>query len=158
MAAPPRRSAGILLFRRRLELQVLLAHMGGPFWQRKEEGAWTVPKGEPVDVEELLETAQREFAEELGLPAPNGPLHDLGEIRQSGGKVVRVWALEGDLDPADIRPGTFQLEWPPRSGRMQEFPEIDRAAWLTPAQASPLIVAGQRPFLDRLEALLQRDG
>ncbi len=154
MAAPPRRSAGILLYRRRPALEVLLAHMGGPFWQRKDAGAWTVPKGEPVDVEEPLETARREFEEELGLPMPDGALHDLGDIRQSGGKVVRVWALEGDLDPADIRPGTFELEWPPRSGRLQEFPEVDRAAWLPLEDAAALIVTGQRPFLTRLEALL----
>ncbi len=154
MAAPPRRSAGILLFRRRPELQVLLAHMGGPFFQRKDAGAWTIPKGEPVDVEEPKETARREFEEELGVPVPDGPLIDLGEIRQSGGKVVRVWAVEGDLDPDDIRPGTFELEWPPRSGRLQPFPEVDRAAWLGLEDAAELIVAGQRPFLTRLEAAL----
>ncbi len=152
MAAPPRRSAGILLYRRRPELQVLLAHMGGPFWQRKEEGAWTVPKGEPVDIEEPRETARREFEEELGIPVPDGPLIDLGEARQSSGKVIRVWALEGELDPEDIRPGTFELEWPPRSGRLQAFPEVDRVAWLPLDEASTLIVAGQRPFLSRLHA------
>ena len=154
MAAPPRRSAGILLYRRRPELQVLLAHMGGPFWQRKDAGAWTVPKGEPVDVEEPIDTARREFEEELGLPVPDGELLELGEARQSGGKVVHVWALEGDLDPDRIRPGAFEMEWPPRSGRLQDFPEIDRVAWLTPDRASELIVGGQRPFLARLQALL----
>ncbi len=154
MAAPPRRSAGILLYRRLPTLEVLLAHMGGPFWQRKDAGAWTVPKGEPLDVEEPLETARREFEEELGLPVPDGQLVDLGEARQSSGKVVRVWALEGDLDPDAIRPGTFELEWPPRSGRLEDFPEVDRAAWLSLEEASTLIVAGQRPFLARLEALL----
>ncbi len=151
MAAPPRRSAGILLFRRRPQLEVLLAHMGGPYWQRKEIGAWTVPKGEPTDVEEAQETARREFQEELGVPVPPGPLIDLGEVRQSGGKVVHAWAVEGDLDPDDVRPGTFELEWPPRSGRMQEFPEVDRVAWLPLDDAGGLIVAGQRPFLTRLQ-------
>jgi predicted NUDIX family NTP pyrophosphohydrolase len=158
VAAPPRRSAGILLFRRRPELQVLLAHMGGPFWQRKDAGAWTVPKGEPAGTEEPEETARREFEEELGLPVPSGPLVDLGEIRQSGGKVVRAWALEGDLDPAQVRPGTFELEWPPRSGRMQEFPEIDRAEWMPLDRASELIVRGQRPFLARLQQALGAGG
>jgi predicted NUDIX family NTP pyrophosphohydrolase len=153
-AAPIRGSAGILLFRRTDRLQVLLAHMGGPFWQRKDEGAWTLPKGEPVDGEDPVTTARREFEEELGLPVPDGALLELGEIRQSGGKVVRGWAIEGELDPAAIRPGTFDMEWPPRSGRTASFPEIDRVAWLAPDEASRLIVAGQRPFLSRLEAAL----
>ncbi|WP_307807518.1 NUDIX domain-containing protein [Naasia sp. SYSU D00948] len=157
MAQPPRRSAGILLFRRQPHLEVLLAHMGGPYWQRKDAGAWTLPKGEPDEDEDLLETARREFEEELGLPVPAGPLVDLGEVRQSGGKIVRAWALEGDLDPETLRPGTFELEWPPRSGRRQSFPEVDRAAWLTPDRAVKLIVAGQRPLLDRLQHALTAD-
>jgi predicted NUDIX family NTP pyrophosphohydrolase len=151
VAAPPRRSFGILLYRRRPSLEVLLAHMGGPFWQRKEIGAWTVPKGEPADGETPVATARREFEEELGLPVPPGELLELGDARQNGGKLVTVWALEGDLDPDGIRPGTFEMQWPPRSGRVQQFPEIDRVAWLTPSEASELIVGGQRPFLARLQ-------
>ena len=146
-----RRSAGILLFRRSPDLEVLLAHMGGPFWQRKDAGAWTIPKGEPLEGEEGLATAEREFAEELGLPVPAGPRIDLGEVRQSGGKVVRAWAVEGALDPASIEPGTFELEWPPRSGRLARFPEVDRVAWLSPARAAELIVTAQRDFLTRAQ-------
>jgi predicted NUDIX family NTP pyrophosphohydrolase len=129
--------------------------MGGPFWQRKDEGAWSLPKGEPLDGEDGVTTARREFEEELGLPLPHGPLQELGEIRQSGGKIVHAWALEGDLDPDTIRPGTFELEWPPRSGRTASFPEVDRVAWLAPEEASRLIVAGQRPFLTRLQDALE---
>lgn len=144
-------SAGILLFRRVEEgVEVLLAHMGGPFWASREVGAWSIPKGEPLAEEQPLDAARREFAEELGLPAPGGPPVDLGEVRQSGGKLVRAWAVEGDLDPARIAPGTFEMEWPPRSTRRQAFPEIDRVAWLDPATARRLMVAGQRPLLDRL--------
>jgi predicted NUDIX family NTP pyrophosphohydrolase len=154
VAQSARRSAGILLFRRSPGLEVLLAHMGGPFWQRKDAGAWTIPKGEPLEGEDPLATAEREFGEELGLPVPAGPRLDLGEIRQSGGKVVRAWAVEGDLDPGDVRPGTFELEWPPRSGRMATFPEVDRAEWLSPDRASELILSGQRAFLPRLQDLL----
>jgi predicted NUDIX family NTP pyrophosphohydrolase len=154
MAQPPRRSAGILLYRRNDELQVLLAHMGGPFWQRKDAGAWTLPKGEPLEGEDALQTAEREFLEELGLPVPSGPRLALGEVRQSGGKVVHAWAVQGDLDPEAIVPGTFEMEWPPRSGRMASFPEIDRAAWLTPERAEELIVPAQRAFLTRLREAL----
>lgn len=155
MSPAARRSAGVLLFRRAGGLEVLLAHMGGPYWRRKDEGAWTVPKGEPLAAEDALVTAEREFAEELGLPVPAGARLDLGEARQSGGKIVHVWAVEGDLDPARIRPGTFDLEWPPRSGRTVAFPEVDRAAWLAPDEAARLIVSGQRPFLTRLRGLLE---
>jgi len=151
VAPPPRRSAGILLFRRSPDLEVLLAHMGGPFWQRKDAGAWTIPKGEPLEGEDVLQTAEREFTEELGLPVPAGPRIDLGEVRQSGGKVVHAWAVEGDLDALAIEPGTFELEWPPRSGRTSIFPEVDRAAWLAPQLAIALILTAQRTFVTRLQ-------
>ncbi|MDT4936316.1 MAG: hypothetical protein QOK11_4208 [Pseudonocardiales bacterium] len=124
--------------------------MGGPFWARKDIGAWSVPKGEYEPDEQPLAAARREFLEELGLPAPEGELIDLGEVRQSSGKVVTAWAVEGDLDPADVVPGTFEMEWPKGSGQLREFPEIDRVAWLDVDAARAKIVAAQRPFLDRL--------
>lgn len=129
--------------------EVLLAHMGGPLWARRDAGAWSIPKGEYIG--EAPETAaRREFAEELGLPVPNGELVPLGDARQSGGKLVTVWTVESDLDPDRIAPGTFCMEWPKRSGRMREFPEIDRVAWFDLAAAHEKIVKGQRVFLDRL--------
>jgi predicted NUDIX family NTP pyrophosphohydrolase len=144
-------SAGLLLFRTRAEgLEVLLAHMGGPYWARKDEGAWTIPKGELEEGEEALVAARREFAEELGHAPPEGPLVELGEIRQKAGKRVLAFAVEGDFDPATLSPGTFELEWPPRSGRHQEFPEVDRVAWFDLATARAKIVQGQVALLDRL--------
>lgn len=144
------RSAGILVFRRvGGRTEVLIAHMGGPFWARKDDGAWSVPKGLIEDGEEPLAAARREFQEELGLPAPAGEPLPLGEVKQSG-KTVTVWAIEGDLDPADVVPGTFELEWPPRSGKTREFPEVDRVAWFPVEQAEAKLVKGQRPFLARL--------
>ncbi|MGV9676462.1 NUDIX domain-containing protein [Nocardia sp. NPDC003482] len=147
-----RYSAGVLVYRRRPGLEVLLGHMGGPLWARKDAGAWSVPKGEyEPGAEEPRVAAAREFTEELGLPVPAGEWVDLGEVRYSGGrKQVVVWAVEGDLDPADVVPGTFELEWPPRSGRTQTFPEIDRAAWFAPDLARTKLSAGQRPLIDRL--------
>lgn len=147
-----KRSAGIVLFRHTADgaVEVLLGHMGGPFWQRRHEGAWTIPKGEIEPGEEPLAVARREFHEELGVPMPEGELVDLGEIRQAGGKVVQAWALEGDLNADAIVSNTFELEWPPKSGRIQVFPEIDRAAWFDLESAQLVIVAGQRPLLDRL--------
>jgi predicted NUDIX family NTP pyrophosphohydrolase len=148
-----RRSAGILLFRRRDgNVEVLLAHMGGPLWARRDAGAWTIPKGEYDDTEDAEQAARREFAEELGLPVPEGHLHHLGAIRQSGGKMVTAFALEGELDPEMIEPGTFAMEWPRGSGRMRRFPEVDRVAWLDLDAARERIVTGQRTFLDRLAA------
>lgn len=145
-----RRSAGILLFRGTNDArEVLLGHMGGPLWTRRDEGAWTIPKGEYAADEEPMHAARREFVEELGLPVPDGRLVPLGEVRQSG-KIVTAWALEADLDPADVRPGTFVMPWPPRSGRMQEFPELDRVQWLPLDAAAQKIVVAQRAFLDRL--------
>ena len=115
--------------------EVLLGHMGGPFWAKKDAGGWSVPKGEYESDETPEAAARREFQEELGLPAPEGEYLPLGEVKQSGGKVVTVWAVEGDLDPAQVVPGTFEMEWPPRSGRTQEFPEVDRVAWFGLAEA-----------------------
>jgi predicted NUDIX family NTP pyrophosphohydrolase len=150
-----RTSAGLLLFRRDADaLRVLIAHMGGPLWARKDERAWSVPKGEHGPDEEPLDAARREFAEELGRPAPEGPTVDLGEVRQRSGKRVRCWAIEGDLDPDAIVPGTFELTWPPRSGRSIVVPEVDRVAWMTIDEARPRLVAAQEALLDRLvEAL-----
>lgn len=150
-----RRSAGILVFRVVGGApEVLIGHMGGPLWARKDDAAWSVPKGEHEPSEDPQDAARREFVEELGLPVPDGPLVELGEVRQSGGKVVAVWAVEGDLDPAAAVPGTFAMEWPPRSGRLEDFPELDRVEWVSLDVARGRLVAGQRPFLDRLRQLL----
>ncbi|MCH0543297.1 NUDIX domain-containing protein [Streptomyces sp. MUM 203J] len=148
-----RRSAGLLLFRGPMSgPEVLIAHMGGPFWARRDAGAWSVPKGEYEEGEAPQDAARREFAEELGLPAPDGEPVPLGEVRQAGGKVVTAWAVEADLDPARVVPGTFTMEWPRGSGVMREFPEVDRVAWCTPEEASVRLVAGQRVFVERLLA------
>jgi len=147
-----KRSAGLLLFRRRSVLEVLLAHPGGPFWSRRDAGAWSIPKGQYDADEEPLAAARREFLEELGLPAPDGPLIPLGEVRQPSGKLVTAWAVEADLDPTAIVPGTFELEWPRGSGQVQTIPEIDRVAWFPLAEARVRLLEGQRPFLDRLPA------
>lgn len=145
------RSAGILLYRRGGDgLEVLLVHPGGPIWARRDAGAWSLPKGEYVDGEDPLAAARREFAEELGVAPPGGPVVELGEIRQKAGKVVRAWALEGDLDPSSAVSNTFELEWPPRSGRLQEFPEVDRAEWFSLARAREKINPAQAELVDRL--------
>ncbi|EHR51398.1 putative NTP pyrophosphohydrolase [Saccharomonospora marina XMU15] len=150
-----KRSAGILLYRTSGERpEVLLGHMGGPFWARRDAGAWSVPKGEYDDTEEPLAAARREFREELGLPVPGGRPMDLGEVRQGSGKLVRVWAVEGDLDPAAVVPGTFELEWPKGSGRVRSFPEVDRVGWFGFDVAGDKIVAAQRPFLHQLRRML----
>src|ERR687885_3033895 len=138
----PKTSAALLLFRRRDALEVLIAHMGGPFWARKDAGAWSIPKGEYTD-EEPLDAAVREFAEELGSPPPEGPVIPLGTVRQSGGKTVTTFAVEGDFDLAVFRSNTFELEWPRGSGRIQEFPEVDRAEWVTVEVAREKLVKGQ---------------
>ncbi|MHB9863306.1 NUDIX domain-containing protein [Streptomyces sp. YIM S03343] len=130
--------------------EVLLGHMGGPYFAKKDAGAWSVPKGEYEHGETAWDAARREFREELGLPPPDGDAVPLGEVRQTGGKVVTVWAVEADLDPASAVPGTFSMEWPPRSGRIQEFPELDRVAWFGLDDAREVIVKAQTAFLDRL--------
>ena len=146
-----RRSAGILLHRVvDGGLQVLLGHMGGPFWARRDDGAWSIPKGEPDGDEDLEAAARREFAEELGVPVPEGEFVPLGEVRQSGGKVVTAWALAADLDPDRVVPGTFTLEWPRGSGVLREFPEVDRVAWFPLVEARVKVVKAQRELLDRL--------
>ena len=149
--AAAKRSAGLLVFRRADGgIEVLLGHMGGPFWARKEAGAWSIPKGEYDADEPPQAAARREFSEELGMPPPDGPLIELGEVRQAGGKTVSAWAVEGELDPADVMPGTFRLEWPRGSGRMQEFPEVDRVAWFGLDSARAKLISAQRDLLDRL--------
>ena len=147
----PKRSAGILLYRRTNgEPEVLLVHPGGPYWEKKDLGAWSIPKGEYDDAEDPRACALREFEEELGARPPEGELAALGSAKQSGGKVVTAWAIEGDLDPAGARSNTFTLEWPPRSGVMREFPEVDRADWFTLDDARQRINPAQAVFLDRL--------
>ncbi len=144
----------MLLFRRRgAALEVLLAHPGGPFWRRKDEHAWSIPKGEIDPGEEPAAAARREFQEETGF-APEGPLIALGSRRQAGGKLVHVWAMEADWDPAGLRSNAFSMEWPPRSGRRQEFPEVDRAAWFDLEVAAGKLHKGQADFLDALRARL----
>jgi predicted NUDIX family NTP pyrophosphohydrolase len=146
-----KRSAGILLYRRRDGgPEVLLVHPGGPFWAKKDAGVWSIPKGEYADDEDPRTAARREFDEELGSAPPDGATVDLGEITQRSGKVVTAFAVEGDLDPADVRSNTFQLEWPPRSGRTAEFPEVDRAEWFSPDQAREKINPAQGELIDRL--------
>ncbi|WP_409427574.1 NUDIX domain-containing protein [Mycobacterium sp. SMC-11] len=147
-----KRSAGLLVYRPSADggVEVLIAHPGGPFWARKDDGAWSIPKGEQPEGEDPWDTARREFAEELGLQPPDGERADLGEVRQAGGKVVTVFAVGGDLDVTDARSNTFELEWPPRSGQRREFPEVDRVGWFSVPQARIKLLAGQRPILDRL--------
>jgi predicted NUDIX family NTP pyrophosphohydrolase len=151
-----KKSAGLLPFRRRgSQAEVFLTHPGGPFWARKDDGAWSIPKGEFTDAEDPLAAAQREFMEETGFSV-QGPFHELGPIRQPGGKVVHAWAVEFDGDPRAIRSNTFSIEWPPRSGRTREFPEVDRAEWFPLEIARVKILKGQRPLMDQLEAMLGR--
>jgi predicted NUDIX family NTP pyrophosphohydrolase len=154
MASRKSQSAGLLLFRgRAADLEILLGHPGGPFWKNKDDGAWSIPKGLIGADEAPLSAARREFAEETGHDL-EGVFLPLGEARQPGGKVVQAWAIEGDWDPALIRSNTFEMEWPPRSGRHRTFPEIDRAAWFAVAEARRKILMGQAIFVDRLlEAL-----
>ncbi len=147
-----RTSAGILLWRRREgRVEVLLGHPGGPYFAGKDNDHWTVLKGEVDPGEDLLTVARREFEEETGQPLPEGPTIELGEIRQKSGKRVLVWAVEGDLDTRTAVSNSFEMEWPPRSGRIREFPEIDRVAWFDLSEARVKIKAAQAPFLDRIE-------
>jgi predicted NUDIX family NTP pyrophosphohydrolase len=146
-------SAGLLLYRARDGvLEVLLAHPGGPFWARKDDGAWSIPKGEYGEDEDPWAAAQREFVEEIGLPVPSGSRIDLGPLKQPSGKVVTAFAVHGDLDISEARSNTFELEWPRGSGRMREFPEVDRLGWFPVAQARVKLLKGQRAFLDLLMA------
>jgi predicted NUDIX family NTP pyrophosphohydrolase len=153
-----RPSAGILLYRRAGsagrrrdgQLEVLLVHPGGPFWARRDAGAWSIPKGEYGRGDDALGAARREFAEELGSPAPDAEPLDLGEVRQKSGKLVHAWAVEGDIDASTTHSNTFTLEWPLRSGRAREYPEVDRAEWFTLEAAREKINQAQAAFLDRL--------
>jgi predicted NUDIX family NTP pyrophosphohydrolase len=155
MTAMPRLSAGLLMYRiKDGRIEVLLAHPGGPFFVKKDDGAWSIPKGEPDADEDMLVTAQREFEEETGLK-PQGPFIPLKPIKQKGGKVVHAWAFEGDCDPDGVRSNTFTMEWPPRSGEQQEFPEIDRADWFDLETAKKKIKAGQEALIDELEAMVK---
>ncbi|MGH8989691.1 MAG: NUDIX domain-containing protein [Acidimicrobiales bacterium] len=177
----PKRSAGLLVYRRKVggeaagvpgeatraswvtgasgvkgALQVLLVHPGGPYWARRDDGWWSIPKGEVGEGEDELAAAEREFAEELGVPVPAGRRTPLGEVVQASGKRVRAWAVAGDLDATSARSVTFEMEWPPRSGTMRRFPEVDRAAWCTLAEARSKLLPGQLPLLDRLAEALAR--
>ena len=144
-------SAGILLYRSEgSSLELLLVHPGGPFWAKKDLGAWSIPKGEYAAGEDPLAVAKREFEEELGVPPPQGTSLDLGEIKQPSRKIITAFALRGGFDPARLKSNRFELEWPSRSGRLQSFPEVDRAAWFTPEVARVKILPGQAPFIDRL--------
>jgi predicted NUDIX family NTP pyrophosphohydrolase len=150
-----RLSSGLLLYRSDAGVEVLLAHMGGPFWRKRDAGGWSIPKGEHGPGEDSLHAARREFEEELGVQAPDGTCVDLGEVRQSSGKLIRVWALDADLDVSEIQSNTFELEWPRGSGKLEAFPEVDRAGWFEIDRAREKLVRGQLPFLDRL---LERAG
>jgi predicted NUDIX family NTP pyrophosphohydrolase len=152
----PKLSAGLLMYRYRSgEPEVFLVHPGGPFWVKKDLGSWSLPKGEYDEGEDPQQTAVREFQEETGF-AVNGVLRELGVVKQAGGKIVSAWCCEGDCDPAKLVSNSFQMEWPPRSGRMAEFPEVDRGGWFSIAAAREHILKGQAPFIDRL-ILIVRD-
>jgi predicted NUDIX family NTP pyrophosphohydrolase len=152
------KSAGVLVYRRRAgDIEVLLVHPGGPFWARRDAGAWSIPKGEYFDSEDAEVAARREFVEETGWTI-DGELKPLGEIRQKAGKAVTAFAAEGDFDPANLKSNSFDMEWPPKSGRVASFPEVDRAGWFGLAEAREKIIEGQRSLLDRLETLVAGGG
>lgn len=155
----PQHSAGILLYRRRGRgaVEVLLVHPGGPFWVRKDEGAWSIPKGTYEPDEDPLAAARREFAEETGSQV-QGDAIALGSFRQSSAKTIDIWAVEGEFDPASLKSNTFSVEWPPRSGLMIEVPEVDRAEWFVPVDAARKLLKGQRPVLDALLRILENGG
>ncbi|MFE5860485.1 NUDIX domain-containing protein [Streptomyces virginiae] len=155
-----KRSAGLLLFRRtgpeaEPGVEVLLGHMGGPLWAGREAGGWAIPKGEYGPEETPRDAARREFTEEIGLPPPEGTYLPLGEVRLTSGKLVTIWAVEADLDPALMVPGTFSMEWPPHSGNVHDFPELDKVAWFAPTLAQNMLIPSQLPFLERLLGLLK---
>jgi predicted NUDIX family NTP pyrophosphohydrolase len=156
----PKRSAGILLHRSTPEggVDVLLVHPGGPFWAERDDAAWSIPKGEYTDEEDPYSVARREFCEELGIDPPDGEAVPLGEVRQSGGKRVVAWAVAGDLDCSSVTSNTFEMEWPPRSGRLQEFPEVDRAEWFPLDVARSKVHRGQIGLLDALAGRLGASG
>jgi predicted NUDIX family NTP pyrophosphohydrolase len=148
----PKQSAGLLIYRRRdTGIEVFLVHPGGPFWQNKDLGAWSIPKGEFAASEDALEVAKRELLEETGL-AVEGPFLPLQPLRQRGGKIVHAWMVEADFDPGEVKSNTFSVVWPPRSGKTQEFPEVDRAAWFSLDAAREQILTSQRPLLDHFGA------
>jgi predicted NUDIX family NTP pyrophosphohydrolase len=150
-----KRSAGLLMYRRRdARLEVFLVHPGGPFWAKKDQGAWSICKGEYADGEAPLQAAIREFQEETGFTA-QGEFLELGTVQQSGGKIVSAWAFEGDCDPGELISNRCQVEWPPRTGRMIEIPEVDRGGWFSISEAFERILKSQAPFLDRLSALVE---
>ncbi|HKO50335.1 MAG TPA: NUDIX domain-containing protein [Polyangiaceae bacterium] len=152
---PSKRSAGILLYRRQApQSEVLLVHPGGPFWSKKDDGAWFIPKGEIEEGEQPLPAARREFREELGSEPPDSEPLELGTVKNKSGKLIYAWALEGDFDLAAFKSNTFTLEWPPRSGHTREFPEVDRAAFFGLTDAEPKLHPAELPFLERLRALL----
>lgn len=146
-------SAGLLLYRRRGELELFLVHPGGPFWAKKDLGAWSLPKGEISEGEDPLQAAKREFTEETGCPI-DGEFRPLEPVKQSGGKVVYAWAIEADCDPSQVRSNLFSMEWPPKSGKTQEFPEVDRAAWFDIPEARKRINPAQKAFIDQLISVL----
>ncbi|MGH7157027.1 MAG: NUDIX domain-containing protein [Candidatus Saccharimonadales bacterium] len=144
-------SAGLIVFRRTSDgPEVLIAHMGSPWWAKKDIGAWSIPKGEIEEGEDALQTAKREFAEELGLPSPKGEYIQLGVIEQHNNKTVAAWAIEANVDASSIKSNTFKVEWPPKSGKMQDFPEIDRAEWFSLSEAAKRVVRGQAELFERL--------
>ena len=150
-----RRSAGLLVHRERSgEREVLLVHPGGPMWAKRDAGAWSIPKGEYEAAEDPLAAAKREFEEELGTPAPDGPMTDLGEVKQRSGKIVSAWSVAGDLDVTEITSNTVEVQWPPRSGKMLEIPEVDQAEWFGIQQAREKINPAQAELLDRLAEIL----
>ena len=151
----PLHSGGILLYRRRLPgIEVFLGHLGGPYFAKKDQHAWSIPKGLIQQGEQPLAAARREFQEEIGF-TPAGRFRELTPVRQAGGKIIHAWAVEGDCDPAALRSNMFEIEWPPRSGRMQSFPEVDRAAWFALDEARSKIIKGQAALLDQLRALVE---
>lgn len=150
-----KQSAGLLLYRRKGgQIEVLLGHPGGPFWAKKDKGAWSLPKGEFDEGEDSLTAAKREFGEEIGQQAPDGEYQEIGTVKLKSGKTIYGWALEADMDVSTVMSNTFEIEWPPKSGKMQEFPEIDRAQWLTLAAAKEKMHTGQSEFIDRLATQL----
>jgi predicted NUDIX family NTP pyrophosphohydrolase len=147
-------SAGLLMYRYRIgKLEVFLVHPGGPFWIKRDLGSWSIPKGEYEEGEHPQQAAIREFREETGF-AVNDPMHELGAVKQAGGKIVSAWCFEGDCDPENLVSNSFQMEWPPRSGRMAEFPEVDKGGWFSIAGAREHILKSQVPFIDRLILLI----